>query len=136
MADHYHNEVQLEAKNLLLQAKEGGVKIAIISGYGHAPIPGTKAQDYHCDNLIDTALASGGATVAPYGKKLACGSPDYLSPDGIIDASTCLFPEYTWFIKGLIHESGPTWALRQWIINSNKQPTVHDNTAFPQFMTR
>ena len=134
--DKYHNEVQLEAKNLLLQAKEDGVKIAIVCGYGHAPIPATKAQDYHCDNLIDTARASGGATVAPYGKMLACGEPGYLSPDGIIDASTCLFPDYTWFMKGLIHEHGPTWALRKWVINFDGQPTIHDSQDFPQFLVK
>ena len=33
----------------------------------------------------------------------AAGFGKYISPDKQIDASTCLFPDYTWFIKGCSH---------------------------------
>ncbi|MCL2507744.1 MAG: hypothetical protein FWF05_01065 [Oscillospiraceae bacterium] len=137
-SDKYHDEVQAEAENLLTKARKDGVKIAIICGYGFAPIIGTETCDYHTDTMIDTARASGGATVAKYGEKLpgggSDGDSDRLSPDGIIDAGTCMFPDYTWFFKGLRHDSAPSRELRQWIISSEGQPTVRDNEMFPQFI--
>ena len=62
------------------------------------------------DGLVFIEVSSFGATCADYGKTFA---DDYkqakypetnlISPDRQIDASTCLFPFNTWFIKGLDH---------------------------------
>lgn len=134
-ADKYHYEVQLKAKNLLRRAQTDGVKIAVICGYGQSSIPLTKAKDYHTDLLIDTARASGGATVARYGKKLPKSDSPYLSQDRSIDASTCLFPDSTWFVKGLKHEDGPIREWMQWVIYSEKQPTVQEDKKWKQFMS-
>jgi pimeloyl-ACP methyl ester carboxylesterase len=133
-ADKYHDEVQLKAEELLRQARANSVKIAIVCGYGHPSIPVTKAKTYHTDTLIDTARASGGAAVARYGRKLSRSDSPYLSQDRIIDAATCMFPDYTWFIRGMRHEDGPSEALRKWVIESAGQVTVFDDTRFPQFM--
>ena len=138
-ADRYQYGVQAQAHQLLQKARRDGVKIGVICGYGFAPIPATPSQDYHTDTLIDTARASGGATVAPFGETLpnagtAPGKSLYRSPDGVIDAATCMYPDYTWFIKGCRHEAEPSKALRQWLIHSEKQPTVRDDPAFPQYM--
>jgi len=132
--DRYQYEVQAKAHQLLEKARRDGVKIAVVCGYGSAPIPATKSKFYHTDSLIDTKGASGGATVAPYGKTLPSSSSKYRSPDGVIDASTCMYPDYTWFMDGTLHKAGPTKALRMWLIHSAKQPTVWDSPAFPQYM--
>jgi len=134
--DRYQYEVQAQARQLLQKARRDGVKVAVVCGYGMAPIPATKSQDYHTDTLIDTARASGGATVAPFGETLPPSNSKYRSPDGVIDASTCMFPDYTWFVHGLDHKGGPTKELRMWLIHSAKQPTVWSNPDFPQFMER
>lgn len=131
--DKYHYEVQKEAENLLRQAMDNGVKVGIVCGYGYSAVPATKAQSYHTDNLIDTALASGGATVAPYGQTLPQGDSSYRSLDGVIDAASCMFPEQTWFIKGLRHEYGPSGSFRDWFVAQPEQPTIHDSTDFPQY---
>ena len=135
--DRYQAEVQAQAHQLLQKARRDGVRIAVVCGYGFAPIPATPSQNYHTDTLIDTARASGGATVAPLGSMLpdtGAAKSIYRSPDGVIDAATCMYPGYTWFIKGCRHEAGPSKALRQWLIHSEKQPTVQDDPAFPQYM--
>jgi len=132
--EKYSFKVQRKAEQLLKAAAKDGVKIAVIAGYGFAPIIGTEAQDYQTDSMIDTARMSGGATVAKYGETLPPSDSKYRSPDGIIDASTCMFPDYTWFYVGRGHDSGASDALRKWIVYSKKQPTVRDNPAFPQFM--
>ena len=138
-ADKYHSEVQAQAGKLLKNAQARGVKVAIIASYGFNPMPVSQNSAYQCDTMIDTAYEAGFATAAPIGKTL----PDvdstsrvskYRSPDGIFDASTCILPDQTWFVKDCKHSSGPMHELRQWIIHSKKQPTVWSNPDFPQYL--
>jgi pimeloyl-ACP methyl ester carboxylesterase len=135
-ADKYHYGVMLQAGQLVKKAQAEGVKVAVMCSYGNAPIPVTRDVTYHSDRLIDTALESGGATVAPIGETLPAGKSKYRSPDGIIDAATCILPDSTWFVKYNWHAPEPFEDLRQWIIHSGKQPTVFDNPAFPQYLRR
>lgn len=64
------------------------------------------------------------------------GLRKYISPDKQVDASTCLFPDSTWIIKGMTHEN---WAscnddLIYTICNYDGQFTVETSEDFPQFM--
>lgn len=97
----YH-QVQGRLGKNLKELQSMGVEIAIVANYGTPGIPVTSAYSNQTDILIDTVYASAGATTAPYGQTLA-NSGKYVSPDRIIDASTCLLPENTWFIKGIQH---------------------------------
>lgn len=94
--------------------KDYGVEIAVIAGYG---VPLTPLGVNHADTsdiTVDTRHASFGATTADlfdtldveYLKdRVAAGYGEYISPDGKIDASTCIFPETTWFIKNKHHDT-------------------------------
>lgn len=97
----YHN-VQGRIESNLKSLKSKGVQIAIIANYGTPGIPITSGYKDQTDILIDTKYASAGATVADYGKKLN-RSGKYVSEDKIIDASTCILPDNTWFIKSIQH---------------------------------
>ena len=92
-----------------------GVEIAVIAGYGLVNPPITESSDANGDCTVDTKCSSFGATVAGVfdtlsdeyiAERVAAGYGDYISPDGKIDASTCIFPETTWFIKNKHHD---TW---------------------------
>ncbi len=95
-------------------AKEYGVGIAVIAGYG-IPIPPIGVHhDDTGDTTVDTRNSSLGATTAGLfdtfsqeyiDERVAAGYAEYISPDGKIDASTCLFPETTWFIKNKHHDT-------------------------------
>ncbi len=91
------------------------VEIGVIAGYGLVNPPITESSDANGDCTVDTKCSSFGATVAGVFDKLpqeyidaqiAAGKGKYISPDGKVDASTCLFPETTWFIKNKHHD---TW---------------------------
>ena len=97
----YHN-VQGRVESNLKQLKSKGVQIAIIANYGTPGIPITSGYKEQTDILIDTKYASAGATVADYGKKLS-STGKYVSEDKIIDASSCILPDNTWFVKGIQH---------------------------------
>ncbi len=97
----YHG-VQGRLESNLNALKSKGVEIAIISNYGLPAIPVTSAHSEQTDQLIEAMYSSAGATVADFDKTLD-RSGKYVSPDKIIDASTCMLPDNTWFIKGIQH---------------------------------
>ncbi len=58
------------------------------------------------DGIIQLDSTSLGATAALPGEKLEGANSKYLSPDGEVDASTCAFPDNTWFFENQHHEIG------------------------------
>jgi len=130
----YHREVLSRSEQLLRQAMRNGTHVAVLASYNNAPIPVTRGVQYQSDRLIGTARMSGGATVAPYGQTLPAGTGRHRSPDGIIDASTAIFPNQTWFVRDNWHAAEVMHDLRMWIIHSDVQPTVWQNPNFPQFL--
>ena len=136
MADKYQREVLSQSGALLKNARAKGVKVALISHYGLHPIPVTQNSTYQCDSLIDTVFEASGGVAAPHGQTLPPSDSKYRSPDGIVDAATCVLPDQTWFIKGAAHEAGPSRELRDWIIHSRKQPTVWENPEWPQWLVK
>ena len=93
--------------------KQYGVEIAVLAGYGLVQAPITESNDLTGDCTVDLKAASFGATAAGVfdtlsdeyiAERTALGYGDYISPDGKIDASTCLFPDTTWFIKNKHHD--------------------------------
>lgn len=127
---------------LLKEAASNGVQIAVIANYNGAMPPVTERAVANSDGGLETALVSGGAVVADYGKTLGDdyvpSNPAYLSPDRVIDASTCLFPDCTWFVKDAGHvavDYGSEYSdFLFWIVDFDGQPTVWQNPRYPQFM--
>lgn len=102
---NYH-AIQGRLESNIKELKNKGVQIAIVANYGLPTIPVTSDYDAQSDVLIETKYASLGATAAGYGKTLPSSRTEknkYASIDEIIDASTCAFPDNTWFIKGVQH---------------------------------
>ncbi|MDR1733701.1 MAG: alpha/beta hydrolase [Oscillospiraceae bacterium] len=135
LADRYHNDIQAKAGSILKKALRNGVKVAITASYNHAPIPVTADWDYQSDGFLSSKHESGYAGFARYkGNELPPSPAKYRSPDGMVDASTCLLPEYTWFVKNQRHDSSPSRALREFIITSKTIPTVRTSKDFPQYL--
>lgn len=141
--DAYHYGVMDSTKEILNEAMNHGMKLAIISNYGKAAVPVLKNDAYQSDFLIDTARTSLGATCADFGATLPKGytqgvadGHNHISCDSAIDASTCIYPEYTWFIKDMMH----TWYtpgyydFTWWLAQHGSQPTVNESDDFPQFL--
>lgn len=112
----------------------------IVSRYGYPSIPLTPSALSVSDGVIDTKYTSYGATVAPYGSTLpestvAGVAPEYISPDKTVDASTCLFPEQTWFIKGMQHAKNydALCDMMTTLLNYDGQATVDTFEEYPRF---
>ena len=141
--DAYHYGVMDRTKKLLDSAMANGVKLAIISNYDKAPVFVNHYDKYQSDFLIDTKRTSLGATCADFGEILGedyvqavSDGHNHISCDNVVDASTCMYPEYTWFVKDMMH----TWYSYGYymftfsIIYSDTQQTVYSNPDYPQFL--
>lgn len=112
-------EARLNLNDNLLKLNKQGVLIHNVCGYDLD----YSSQDYcffaamksslttNSDAIIDIDSTSLGATYAPAGEVLseeyiASRESKYISPEGSIDASTCLFPDNVWFFQGQHHEVG------------------------------
>ena len=143
--DAYHYSVQAKAKTLLQKAAAQGCRIAITANYGKYAIPLTKSMRVCDDYLIDTALASGGAICADVGQTLPDNyvqkrdrKHDHISPDRVIDASTCMFPEWTWFVRDMGHLDYPYGSegmdFLMWLVRMDRQYTIRTDAQYPQFL--
>ncbi len=137
--DKYHL-AQVNAEKILKEAQNKGMAVAFVSHYGVAPMPLVGDTCYQTDGLIDSANSSGGATFAPMDapfdssyKQKVDDVHNHVSPDGTVDASTCMFPESTWFVSGFSHWNYST-NLIEWLESYHGQPTVYENEQFPQFL--
>lgn len=136
------NQMVVGRDALLEEAAANGVGIAVIAGYNTPSAPIYAHGTENGDGTLETARMSGGATVAHFGKTLGedytPADPSKMSPDGVIDASSCLFPDSTWFVKDSSHvgcKYGSEYSdFLFWLVDFDGQPTVCDNPAYPQFM--
>ena len=140
---YYRIQDNLETTQKALMKK--GLEICYVSNYNLVGVPVTsKALTRNTDFLLDTVNTSSGATVADLGKTLGDNykqknddGHNHLSADGIIDASTCLTPEKTWFIKNLVHaiysDDDCYTKFMAWLA-VHDDVTVESNEKYPQFM--
>ena len=127
----------------LVNAKENGVKISFVSNYNSNLIPVYERANVNGDGILESELTSNFATYAPLGKILTAEqmegvAAEYISADKVVNASTALFPENTWFVKDAPHVAADygtgfsdfTFAL----LESEAQPYVGMFPEYPRFM--
>lgn len=142
--DEYHYSVQAKAYDIL-KAAENDTTVYITAQYNMQGLPVSETStNSNNDFLIDVNFASGGAVSARLGDLLPenyaqaeDNGHDHLSADRQIDASTCMFPEQTWFIRDMAHVDynvGESTDFLIWLMRSEKQLTIYDNANYPQFM--
>lgn len=139
----FNQNVQLNAYDTMKERAENGIDIMVISKYNYANMPLSEKPRVQSDSTASVTATSFGAVTSDFGKVLdksyidAMDEKDkkYLSPDTMIDASTCLFPEKTWFLKNLNHADFP--ACVDELINkffNSEDMTVDTYKEYPQFM--
>lgn len=112
----FHYNIKLKANDIIAATKENNpdVHMAVVCKYGSPSIPASKHENVLTDGVVSIELSSFGATCADYSTSFPTDytqakhqETNMISPDRQIDASTCLFPYNTWFIKGLFHSDQP-----------------------------
>ena len=116
-----------------------------VSNYNKFIAPVTETACWNSDGVIETYNTSGFATVADLGTTLGADyvqavdmGRNMISPDNIVDASTCQAPMQTWFTKNWGHIAyslnDGTCDFYVWLLTANEQYTIDSNPQYPQFM--
>ncbi len=145
--DDFHYNVRVKRQELIENAMESGVTVYFTSHYEDVLIPAFPSAIKHGDGLIETVCTSNGATVALLGERFPkdyvqanpCCGKNHVSPDRVVDASTCMFPEQVWFFRevahvGTIYQSEFSDFIL-WFLEQPEQATVWSDAAHPQFLT-
>lgn len=154
-------DIQADYEDILLDAKKSGVNISIVASWDLQIIPFGKNSAIQSDGIVDTTYASFGAecidlnevaeamkvTQNAYdGHDHISSTYDMLTPwfsyGGIchyVDASTCVLPENTWFIKNMKHGTfrydSNSADFLAWLVSADAERTVWQDSAYKQFMS-
>ncbi len=142
-ATEYHDNVTVHAGDILKEAEAAGAPVGIFAEYGGQQYPLSASAPYCGDSSLTLTDQSFGAVSSKVDGKLDekyieervnAGFEKYISPDKQVDASTCLFPETTWFFKNA-HHTYPEAIhyVMLWFLRGEK-PTVSADASYPQFM--
>lgn len=96
-------------------SNEYGIEVGVMARYGYVNMPLVEHYDELNDGLVGLQDSSLGATCSTptstlsnsYIENRLAANPDnakYISPDKMVDASTCAFPETTWIVKNSHHD--------------------------------
>lgn len=148
----YQAQLNLE-DNLNFMINEKGLRFNNVCGYNlkFSYITSILAlinsdKTVNSDSVIQIESTSMGATAAPAGQQLpeeylaAHAGSKYLSPDKGVDASTCAFPDNTWFFYNQPHEDAGCNAacmnlVGELFLNPDMENINSDPGRYPQFNT-
>lgn len=111
--DNYNDNYKIHARSVLEDMQADGVNVYIIAKYNNQMYPVVESPDQLGDGVVSVWKQTyEGATCADVMKTLdkdyiAAADEKYISPDRVIDASTGLFPDHTWYLKDLAHDYYP-----------------------------
>lgn len=138
---YFHEEIKTKDREIIQEAVDSGLHFNVISKYNKAPFPFSEDGNFTGDGFVALCNASLGATCAMNGETLPDDytqakypETNYISPDRVIDASTCLLPDNTWFIKDLAHGEKPDYYYQMINRILYEDLDVHTSETLPQFV--
>lgn len=125
-------------------SKDYGIDVGVMAKYGYLSMPIIEDYDELSDTLIGLKDASFGATCSTATTTLSdeyisariAANPEnakYISPDRMVDLSTCYFPETTWIVKNSVHSTSHIFDELSVHFLSHKNLTVNNDTRVAQF---
>lgn len=141
--DNYNVTVRKNIPDIMNSINDNG-NLCVIAKYGVQLVPFVKSMNICGDQFSTVTSASYGATTSDIYSTLSDeyiaarveeGNGKYISPDKQIDASTCMYPDQTWFVKGANHSD---WTdaenkILYNVITADHQLTV-DDSPYTQYL--
>ncbi len=136
-------EFVFKTDDIIAKAYADGVKVSFVSHYNSKQLPIYSGYEAHGDGVLESDRTSGYATFAKYGQTLTDAQivgvdAQYISPDKVVNASTCLYKDTTWIVKGAKHvgckDNSDHTEFAIWLLTRDVQPTVVTNPAYPRFI--
>lgn len=133
----YDETVRQHIPEIMQTIVDNGVNLGIMAKYGSQMIPVCESANMISDQIASVYRASFGATTSTVydtfdedyiSAQQEAGLGRYISPDKQIDASTCMFPDYTWFYKGATHSNWTSYEMKIMydVATADRQLTVDD----------
>ncbi len=135
--EDYHYNVMAEIDTVFQSLRDDNVNVGVIAKYGFQLAAIAESRDYVADQFATVEKASFGATTSTVyeplpddyiAARVAEGKGKYISPDKRIDASTCAFPDSTWFTKGITHSKWTDFetSVLLAVVTADRQLTIDD----------
>lgn len=134
--DAYNNDIRINRENRLVSANDS-TNLYVIARYGYSGVPLGDIWTSNTDTVLNASAESFGATCKDYDySDEETNTERYISPNGAVDASTCLFPDQTWFIRDCKHTQRETAIIdfAKTLLNSDGQATIDTYEDYPQFL--
>ncbi|MCH5197626.1 MAG: dockerin type I repeat-containing protein [Oscillospiraceae bacterium] len=138
-------EILDHTETTLNKAQNNGINVSVVAGYNLQVLPITSSLTEQSDGLQATRYSGIGATTGDIkgrvklSKQCKNGNHNHVEPGRAVDASSCFLPENTWFIKNHQHmdfASESAAAFLVWLVCSDTQRTVWQNTSYPQYLSK
>ena len=110
--EEYRKNISSDLVGFYDRAVNNGINIGFLGKYGYLNAPLTVGADLLSDTLVSLEDATMGATCAKIShtlsddyiaQRVAEGKGKYISPDKMVDLSTCYAPDRTWVFKNTHH---------------------------------
>lgn len=139
--ENYNRLVRYKKTETLFELNSKA-NVYVIARYGYSSVPAIESYESISDGIIDVKYASFGATTSLYGQTLDDNylskvPEEFVSPNKSIDASTCMFPDQTWFIYSMRHFKSPE-PLAEFIdmlLAYDVQADINTFAEYPRFLT-
>ena len=134
--ERFNREIRSQRAGLLREINDE-CNLYVIARYGYSGVPLDGVWTANTDGVLNTESESFGATCRPFSFFSPTIEPiKLISPSGAIDASTCLFPEQTWFVREYKHtQKDPSMEeFTQTLLRASEQLTVDSLEDYPQFL--
>lgn len=136
--ENFNSQVRAHKAEILNNINETA-NMYVVARYGYCSVFATHSWKNASDLVIDLKYASFGATAADYGtvlsdEQLKGVDEKYISPDKIVNASTCMFPEQTWFIYDYMHMKSKPDDMFETLLCYDGQATVDTFPQYPRFV--
>lgn len=140
--DNYNYNFKEKARSVLEAMAADGVHVYVVAKYNHQMYPVLKNSSILGDDTISVYKQTyNGATCSDIGKELsaeyiASANKKFVSPDKMIDSSTGVLPEHTWYLRDLAHMDYPQsldpYMLR--LLRSESYADIETFEDMPQYM--
>ncbi len=139
----YHNEIYPEINSMLHTIKDQGKTMIIMADYNGQQYPLNEEAEYIGDFQVGLKSMSLGATGAKIGETLSDeyiadriekGFGKYISPDRKVDASTCEFPDNTFFVANFDHQWPGKYAGIETNMLEAEAFDIYSDPNLPQFL--
>ncbi len=139
-----YREVLRNTADTFLKAKNNGINVCVVAGYDYQLLPVTASIEDVSDGIESVKYSSAGAVTTDNSTEpnhlLYClnDNHSHVSPDKDIDASYCILPENTWFLKDVPHgdmTKEPVATFIVWLLFGFAQRHIRENVNYTQFMT-